>query len=152
MSVTLKNYSGAGKKDEKEQKKQEEEKMKNQAVKVEKIMNQITLKNLKPMYLNIPQNTIEQILGSLYYGFSTNLAAYTGVGKKYTVKFSDIKGSISKSILDITNITPYLVIYHAFIVSKEQNRESAKLSIVSECYQNTIGLFLNLSEIMKKIS
>lgn len=146
------DMSGSGKKEEKEQRKQDEDKIKNQASKVEKIMNHITLKNLKPMYLNIPQTTIEQILGSLFYGFSTNLASYTGIGKKYTVKFSDIKGSITKSILDITNITPYLVIYHEFIVSKEQNRESAKLSIVSECYQGTIGLFLNLSEILKKIS
>lgn len=152
MTLTCKNMSGSGKKEEKEQKKHEEDKIKNQALKVEKIMNYISLKNLKPMYLNIPQTTIEQILGALFYGFSTNLASYTGIGKKYTVKFSDIKGSITKSILDLTNITPYLVIYHEFIVSKEQNRESAKLSIVSECYQSTIGLFTNLSEILKKIS
>jgi HrpA-like RNA helicase len=152
MTRTCKNMSGSGKKEEKEQKKQDEDKIKNQAIKVEKIMNHITLKNLKPMYLNIPQTTIEQILGALFYGFSTNLGSYAGVGKKYTVKFSEIKGSITKSILDITNITPYLIIYHEFIVSKEQNRESAKLSIVSECYQSTIGLFLNLSDILKKIS
>lgn len=143
---------GSGKKEEKALKKQEEEKLLQQVKKVEKIMNLITLKKLQPMYLNVPNDKIQQILGALFYGFSTNLASYTGVGKKYNVKFSPLKGSISKSILDITNITPKLIIYHEFSVSKEQNQETSKLSIVSECYQNTISLFLNLADLIKKIS
>jgi hypothetical protein len=103
------------------------------------------------MYLNPPASIIEQLIGALFYGYSTNIASYSGVGKKYTVKYSNIKGSISKSILDVANITPDLIMYHEFVISKEQNRESAKLSIATALSKNTLSLFLSLDDLRKKI-
>jgi hypothetical protein len=34
-----------------------------------------------------PEALIDKIKCALFYGFSNNLASYTGVGKKYNVKF-----------------------------------------------------------------
>ena len=149
---TRKNVQyGSGKKEEKEARKQEEANLMQKVKKWEKVMNIITLRDLKPKYINIPAEFGAKILGALYYGFSTNIAAYSGLGKKYTVKYSPLKGSIGKSILDIENITPPWVIYHEFVVSKEQNRETAKLSIVSGLDPRTMAIFLNLEEVKKKL-
>ena len=149
--LTVKN--GGGKKDdEKAMRKEAEEKQKNVSIKLEKIMNAVDLKDLQPMYLNVPADKKSQILGALFYGFCTNIASFSGAGKKYNVKYSDLKGSITKSILDIINVTPELILYHEFIISQEQNRENAKLSIVSKLGFNIITLFLNLQDIKKQIS
>lgn len=152
-SKTVKSIDifGGGKKEDKETRKLEDERVKEATKKLEKILNVVSLKDLKPMYLNPPASTIEQLIGALFYGYSTNIASYSGVGKKYTVKYSNIKGSISKSILDVANITPDLIMYHEFVISKEQNRESSKLSIVSGLSKNTLSIFLSLDDLRKKI-
>ena len=117
----------------------------------ENVMNVITLKDLKPMHLNVPVELYRKVLGALYYGFSTNIASFSGVSKNYNVKYSGLKGSIAKSILDIENITPNLIIYQEFVVSKEPPRPSSQLSIVSILDLPTIKIFLNIDDIKKKI-
>jgi pre-mRNA-splicing factor ATP-dependent RNA helicase DHX15/PRP43 len=119
----------------------------------EKILDLVTLKNLKNKTLIPPQNGFDQIMAALFYGYSTNIACYSGSGKKYTVKYSPNKGSIAKSSFDVNyiNKTPDFVIYHEFIINRGMGREDAKLSIVSELRTSAIGQFLDLNELKKQL-
>jgi hypothetical protein len=115
-------------------------------------MNIVSLKGLKPRTMYPPESPAEKILAALFYGFSNNIASYTGVGKKYNVKSSPLKGSISKSIFDYNNRTPDFVIYHEFTVTKTPGRpDDSKLNIVSELRPNEFRHFLDLDEIRKQL-
>ena len=96
-----------------------------------KIMEVITLKGLPPQKtLAIPADDISRLHAALYYGYSNNIAAYTGSSKKYWVKFSPEKGSINKTTFDYNtaNPTPAWVIYHEFSITKMPGRsDDAKL-------------------------
>ena len=99
-----------------------------------------------------PQSTQDKIMAALFYGFSNNIASFTGAGKKYNVKFSPLKGSISKSMFDYIGRIPDFVIYHEFIVTKTMGRpDEAKFNIVSEIRPNEFGQFLDLNEIKKQL-
>lgn len=119
-----------------------------------KIMEVITLKGLPQKNLNIPSDDINRLHASLYYGYSNNIAAYTGSSKKYHVKFSPEKGSINKTTFDYNtaNPTPAWVIYHEFSITKSPGRpDDAKLNIVSELKQQDFLTFLDINEIRKQL-
>jgi hypothetical protein len=115
-------------------------------------MEVISLKDLQPRILNPPNTIVDRIMAALFYGYSNNIGSYTGLGKKYTVKFSPQKGSISKTVYDYNNITPDWVIYHEFTLVKTMGRpDDAKLSIVSELRSNDFLQYLDINEIRKQI-
>lgn len=118
----------------------------------QKIMEIVSLKGLKPRQMLPPQSPLDKIMAALFYGFSNNIACFTGAGKKYNVKFSPLKGSISKSMFDYISKVPDFVIYHEFTVTKTMGRpDEAKLNIVSEIRPNEFGQFLDLNEIKKQL-
>ena len=117
-----------------------------------KIMEVITLKGLPQKTLEIPADNINRLYAALFYGYSNNIASYTGSGKKYNVKFSPEKGSINKTVFDYntTNPTPEWVIYHEFSITKSQGRpDDARMSIVSELKQQDFLTFLDINDIRK---
>lgn len=120
-----------------------------------KIMEVITLKGLpQQKTLSIPSDDINRLHAALYYGYSNNIASYSGSSKKYWVKFSPEKASISKTTFDYntTNPTPAWVIYHEFSITKIPGRpDDAKLSIVSELKQQDFLTFLDINEIRKQL-
>jgi HrpA-like RNA helicase len=120
-----------------------------------KIINLLSLQGLPPgMPLVQPSTVAGQILTALYYGFSTQIASYTGVGNKYNVKFSNIKASIAKSVYDYEDAKrkPDFVIYNEFTVTKTMGRpDDAKLGIVSEIRANEFSHFININELRAKL-
>jgi HrpA-like RNA helicase len=120
-----------------------------------KIMEVITMKGLQPQKtLSLPADDVGRLHAALFYGYSNNIAAYTGSGKKYHVKFSPEKGSINKTTFDYNtaNPTPAWVLYHEFSVTKTPGRpDDAKLSIVSELRQQDFLTFLDINEIRKQL-
>lgn len=119
-----------------------------------KIMEVITLKGLPQKTLAIPADDISRLHAALFYGYSNNIAAYTGSGKKYHVKFSPEKGSINKTTFDYntTNPTPAWVIYHEFTITKSSGKsDDARMSIVSELKQQDFLTFLDINEIRKQL-
>jgi hypothetical protein len=123
------------------------------AKRYEKIMNLISLKNIKIRNLQPTMySDIDKILACLFFGFSNNIASYTGIGKKYNVKFSPLKGSISKSSYDFLGTIPNLVVYHEFTVMKNiGGGEDEKLNLISQINSDHIGMFQNINEIMKQL-
>ena len=118
-------------------------------------MEIITLKGLPQKTLAIPSDDISRLHAALFYGYSNNIAAYSGFSKKYHVKFSPEKGSINKTTFDYntTNPTPAWVIYHEFSITKSSGRaDDAKLSIVSELKQQDFLTFLDINEIRKQLT
>ena len=68
-------------------------------------MDLFTLYNLQSRKKSIaqpksgdPNDIFTRIIACLYYGYSTNIACYSGIGKDYVVKFSKIKGSPISSL------------------------------------------------------
>lgn len=119
-----------------------------------KIIEVITLKGLPQKTLPINPDDISRLHAALFYGYSNNIAAYTGSSKKYHVKFSPEKGSINKTTFDYntTNPTPAWIIYHEFTITKSAGRsDDAKLSIVSELKQQDFLTFLDINEIRKQL-
>lgn len=119
----------------------------------QKIIDLVSLKGLKQgktMYP--PTDYAQKILCALFFGFSNNIASYSGVGKKYTVKYSPLKGGIGKSVFDYNNRKPDFLIYNEFIVSKLSGRpDDAKLNIVSEITANQFAQFIDINEIRKQL-
>ena len=116
-----------------------------------KIINLIDLKDLKPRMMIPPDNIFDKVLSALFYGYSNNIACYTGSAKKYYVKYSPNTGNISKSSFEYINKTPDYVIYNEFNVNKDMGDEGSKLNIVSEINMKHIGQFIDLNELAKKI-
>jgi len=125
------------------------------AKRYEKIMNLISLEGLKskviPAFIGYQDELYDRIIMALFYGFSNNIASYTGNGKKYNVKFSPLKATISGSSFDFVNKTPNLVIYHEFTNMITPGKEDSKLNLITEINALHIGMFLDVNEIIKKI-
>ena len=117
-----------------------------------KILNLVELGNLQPRVMMPPIQPIDRVLAALYYGFSINRACYSGSGKQYIVKSSPLKGSIGKTTFDYIEKMPDFIVYTSFTVMKSPGREDANLALVSEIGSKELGQFLNLHEILKKIS
>ena len=108
---------------------------------------------------NNTDELITRIVAALYYGFSTNIACYSGSGKDYNVKFSKIKGTFvggqSKSCFDYVPLSkePDWIIYHSFIVKKDFGKEDKKgtLNIVTILEQKHLSLFFDLEDIKKQV-
>ena len=129
---------------------QDLESLEKKLVQRRKIIDACNLKDLQYYRkLKPPASLIDKVLASIFYGFNTNLGYYTGSGKKYFVKFSDYKGSIAKSIFDLNNQYPELIIYNEFVADRDMQKEN--LSIISELSISTILLFISLEELKKKI-
>ena len=111
-----------------------------------------TVENKSAVNINLSELSHDnKLLCALYYGFHTNMASHSGLGgKKYNVKFSSEKGSISKSILDKLNITPEYIIYKEFNVSTDAMMESSRLSIVSGINDDIIRVFHPMWESIKR--
>jgi hypothetical protein len=115
-------------------------------------MEIVSLKGLKAKAMQPPILPEDKIMAALFYGFSNNIASYTGIGKKYNVKFSPIKGSIEKSTFDYNIRTPDFVIYNEFTVMKTIGRpDEANFNIVSEIRAKDFLQFLDINEIRKQI-
>ena len=105
---------------------------------------------------------INRIIAALYYGYSINIACYTGNNKDYQVKFSDIK---AKFIGDKYNHTsfdyipkeecPDFVVYNKFTLKKDFNiedKEGGSLNIVTKIDPNKhLKYFFNLGELRDKV-
>lgn len=117
-----------------------------------KIMEVITLKHLPHKVIMPPADLYDRIYAALYYGYSNNIAATTGSGKKYYVKFSPEKATIAKSVFDYNDKIPTWVIYHEFTIMKTIGRpDEAKLNIVSELNNRDFLFFLDVNEIRKQL-
>ena len=114
------------------------------------IIDIITFKDAPYRTLIQPTLIYDKLLSSLFFGFSNNIACYTGNNKQYYVKYSPKLSSISKSIYDLSNILPPIVIYNEFTCTQLQGRKPEyKLNIVSEVKLEHITLFLDLHKLDK---
>ena len=116
-----------------------------------KIMDLLDIKNLQPIKIKPPTSIIDRILASLFYGYSNNIACYSGNSNKYYVKFSSKKGSIESTSFDFINKKPDFIIYNEFSINKDMGTNGAKLSMVSEITSNHFGNFIDIHELRKKI-
>ena len=100
-----------------------------------------------------------RIIAALYYGFSTNIACYSGINKDYYVKFSNIKGKLtsvqSKSSFDYIppkKIADW-VIYNKFVVTKDFGKveSTGTLSLISTLSEKHLQYFFDLKEIQQKV-
>ena len=116
-----------------------------------KIMDLLDIKNLQPIKINPPSSIIDRVLASLFYGYSNNIACYSGDKGAYYVKFSPKKGSIESTTFDFTNKKPDFVIYTEFSINKDMGSSGSKLSMVSEINSHHFGQFIDIHELRKKI-
>ena len=131
-----------------------------------KYMELFTLKNFKLQNKSIKlpkvstvDNIIERVIAALYYGYSTNIACYSGTGKDYKVKFSSIEGTViggmSKNSLDYSypETNPDWIIYNKFTVQQEFGKLEKKgnLNLITILETKHLNYFFNLQEIMKKV-
>ena len=115
-----------------------------------RILELIDLKNLIPRVMIPPQDNFERIIASLYYGFSNNIACYSGKGNKYIVKFSPKQGNLAKSSFDYIKKSPSFIIYNEFTVNKDMP-DGSTLNIVSEISIKDFAKFIDFNELIKKI-
>ena len=115
-------------------------------------MNLITLEGLQPRIMKPHESPSDNMLSSLFYGFSNNIGCYTGNTSQYHVKFSPLKGSISKSTYDNSKIIPDFIIYNEFLHTPASSGRPAefKLNIVSEIKLEHMAKFINLKELINK--
>jgi hypothetical protein len=105
------------------------------------------------------EEKFNRIIAALYYGFSTNIGCYSGVGKDYYVKFSSIQGSIiggmSKSSFDYIppKPEPDWIIYKKFTVTQEFGKVEKKgnLSLVSKLEPKHLNYFFPLKDMMDQV-
>ena len=113
--------------------------------KYKKLVDMITFKGANPQYLTPPELLSDKILAAVFFGYSNNIACYTGDYNKYYVKYSNKLGGITKSSYDFNNISPPMVIYNNFICTKSPGKmDEYKLNLVSELKIEHITLFLDL--------
>ena len=116
------------------------------------IMDLLDIKNLKQLNITPSSSLIDRILTSLFFGYSNNIACYSGDSNKYYVKFSPKKGSIESSSFDfINNKKPDFIIYNEFSINKDMGSSGSKLSMVSEINSHHFGKFIDIHELKKKI-
>ena len=100
----------------------------------------------------MPKNIIDRIKAAIFFGFASNIASWTGSGKKYYVKNSPLKGSISKSVYDFSDKIPIFVTYYEFTVTSGISKsEDTKLNMVCELKPEDISVFFNLNDIRKQL-
>ena len=116
-----------------------------------KIMELLNIKYLQPIKITPPSSIIDRILSALFFGYSNNIACYSGKSKSYHVKFSPKQGSIESTTFDFSKKTPDFIIYNDFSINKDMGNSGAKLSIVSEINSNHFGHFIDINELRKKI-
>ena len=118
-----------------------------------KTMDLLNFKNIGVRKLTLSNSLENCILSSLLYGYSNNIASYTGKGKDYNVKYSPLKGTIIGSSYDFSNNTkaPDFIIYNEFSINKDMGREGTKLSIVSSIGAEHIKHFFNINDIREQI-
>jgi HrpA-like RNA helicase len=131
-----------------------------------KFMDLLTLSqfNLRNKSIKLPkianvEDLYTRIIASLYYGFSTNIACYSGVAKDYNVKFSSIQGScvggMSKNTFDYIYPTtePDWLIYNTFTLSQEFGKLEKKgiLSLVSKLEPKHLQYFFDIKDIRQQI-
>lgn len=122
---------------------------------LKKVMELINMRNIGQRDLTpyLGMRDEERVLAALFYGFSNFIASYTGVGKKYNVRFSSEKASISKSSFDFLGLSPKMVIYNEFTIAKTAGRaDDNKLGLVSQLDSKYIGVFNNLHDIKKQLA
>ena len=108
-------------------------------------MELLNIKNLQPIKITPPSSIIDRILSALFFGYSNNIACYSGKSKSYHVKFSPKQGSIESTTFDFSKKTPDFIIYNDFSINKDMGNSSAKLSIVSEINSNHFGHFIDIN-------
>ena len=116
-----------------------------------KILELLNIPNLENHNINPPASVIVRVLASLFFGFSNNIAAYSGNSNKYNVKFSSKQGVIESSSFDLINKNPDFIIYNDFSINKDLGSKGAKLSLVSEINSHHFGQFIDIQELKKKI-
>ena len=129
-------------------------------------MELFTLYNLQSRKKSIshPKTTsldeiFTRIIACLYYGYSTNIASYSGTGKDYFVKFSNIQGTptgaMSKTTFDFKfpNPPPDFLIYNNFSLPQEFGKFEKKgnLSLISKLEPKHLDYFFDLKEIQKQV-
>ena len=130
-------------------------------------MDLFTLYNLQSRKKSIsqpkssdPSDIFTRVIACLYYGFSTNIACYTGTGKDYVVKFSKIKGTPISSLFKTStfdykfpDIPPNFLIYNTFTVPQEFGKLEKKgtLNIVSILDNKHLNYFFDLKQLMEQV-
>ena len=120
---------------------------------------QLRNKSIKLPKTQTTEDKFNRIIAALYYGYSTNIGCYTGVGKDYYVKFSSIQGSIiggmSKTSFDYIPPSPEpdWIIYKKFTVTQEFGKVEKKgnLSLVSKLEPKHLIYFFPLREMMEQV-
>lgn len=132
--------------------KEKEKDLEKKAKRNQKIIDVITFRNYKNTKLNIPKTLMDRIKAAIFYGFATNIASWTGSGKKYYVRNSPVKGSTSKSVYDFSDKIPTFVTYYEFTVTSGISKsEDTKLNMVCDLKPEDIAVFFDLNDIRKKI-
>ena len=120
---------------------------------------QLRNKSIKLPKTQTTEDKFNRIIAALYYGYSTNIGCYSGVGKDYYVKFSSIQGSISggmsKTSFDYIPPSPEpdWIIYKKFTVAQEFGKVEKKgnLSLVSKLEPKHLQFFFPLKEMMAQV-
>jgi len=116
-------------------------------------------KSIKLSKSGTADGIIERVIAALYYGYSTNIACYSGTGKDYKVKFSSIKGTIiggmSKNAFDFKypETNPDFIIYNKFTVQQEFGKLEPKgnLTLLTILETKHLAYFFDLPDIMKQV-
>ena len=116
-----------------------------------KIMEFLNIKNLEHIKITPPSSIIDRILAALFFGYSNNIACYSGKSKSYHVKFSPKQGSIESTSFDFSKKIPDFIIYNDFSINKDMGSSGAKLSMVSEINTHHFGHFIDINELRKKL-
>ena len=144
--------SNKSKKDYKKDDKKDYKKDDKKITVIKNLLDLITLEGLQPRIMKPHESQSDNMLSSLFYGFSNNIGCYTGNTSQYHVKFSHLKGSISKSTYDNSKIIPDFIIYNEFLHTPASSGRPAefKLNIVSELKLEHMTKFINLKELINK--
>ena len=116
-------------------------------------------KSFKLPKTNNLDDIFTRIIAALYYGFSTNIACYSGTGKDYNVKFSNVKGVATGRMSKSTFAYKYPIkqpdwlIYNTFVISQEFGKLEKKgdLNIVSILEPKHLQYFFDLKELHKNV-
>jgi HrpA-like RNA helicase len=130
-------------------------------------MDLFTLYNLQSQRKSItqpkssdPSDIFTRVIACLYYGYSTNIACYSGTGKDYIVKFSKIKGTPFNSLFKTStfdykfpDIPPNFLIYNTFKLPQEFGKleQKGSLNIVSILDTKHLNYFFDLKKIMEQV-
>ena len=98
-------------------------------------------KSFKLPKTNNLDDIFTRIIAALYYGFSTNIACYSGTGKDYNVKFSNVKG-VATGRMSKSTFAPFAIPFisvknsgkcSSIVFLKKKLLTSLKKSISTPC-------------------